>query len=77
MKAKKKVLKNKNTKEKPTLMSYFLSCQCTEVHFVSFFSRGFITAIYSTKSNGKETVKTHLCAVCNWDLFLYGKKDEF
>jgi hypothetical protein len=32
------------------------------VHFVSFFSGGFITAIV-VKSTGKETGKTHLCAV--------------
>ena len=37
--------------------------QCTEVRFVSFLSGGFITAIHSSKSTGKETGKKHLCAV--------------
>ena len=38
---------------------------CTEVRFVSFLSSGFIIAIvgHSSKSTGKETGKTHLCAV--------------
>ena len=40
-----------------------VSVQCTEVRFASFLSGGFITAIHSSKSTGKETGKTHLCAL--------------
>ena len=35
---------------------------CTEVRFSSFFSGGFITAIVG-KTTGKETGKTHVCAL--------------
>ena len=35
----------------------------TEVHFVIFLSGGF-TTYGSNKFTGKETVKTHLCALC-------------
>ena len=39
------------------------SSQFTEVHFASFLSGGFITAMHSSKSTGKETGKTQLCAL--------------
>ena len=37
--------------------------QSTQVRFASFLSGGFITVICSSKSTGKETGETHLCAV--------------
>ena len=36
--------------------------QCTEVRFASFLSGGFTTIVVN-ESTGKETGKTHLCAV--------------
>ena len=51
---------------KSYMIPYKFKCShCTEVRFVSFLSGGFITAIYghSSKYTGKETGKTHLCAL--------------
>ena len=36
---------------------------CTEVRFATFLSGRFITAIVHRKFTGKETSKTHLCAL--------------
>jgi hypothetical protein len=40
-----------------------VSTQCTEVRFASFLLGGFITIAVFNKFAGKETGKTHLCAL--------------
>ena len=47
------------------------SNQCTEVRFASFLS-GEFTTIGSNKSTGKETDKTHLCAMYLFQRFMGG-----
>ena len=44
----------------------YINLLVQKMRFAIYLSGGFTTMVHSNKSTGKETGKTHLCALC-WD----------